>query len=320
MNRIELNLHIPDSISAERLDRILSQLLSDYSRAQIQDWIKKSYVKVNQQVINKTRHPVYAGDVIDINATMPTITETNAQPIELDICYADDDLIVINKPQGLIVHPGAGHPSGTLVNALLHFDPTLESLPRAGLIHRLDKDTSGLLIVARHSKAYHALIEAMQQREIQRHYLALVQGLIISGGSIDEPIGRHPTARTKMAIHPKGKAAITHYRIKEKYRAHTLLDIKLETGRTHQIRVHLTHKGYPLIGDPVYKKQKALESKISPPLQQAIVEFKRQALHAHTLSFAHPISQETLFFQAPLPDDFQSLITAMQTDFQQSIE
>ena len=314
MHTIELKLDIPTTYSDQRLDLALSKLLTDYSRGQIQSWIKAGQVTINYQQVTKPRHLVYEGDHIEIKTTLSAQEQTTPQQIDMEIVFEDKDLLIINKPAGLVVHPGAGNQSGTLVNALLYHDPSLELLPRAGLVHRLDKDTSGLLIVARHIQSYHHLINAMQAREIKRQYLAIVQGLIISGGSIDEPIGRHSTARTKMAVHPKGKSAITHYRINQKFRAHTCLDVHLETGRTHQIRVHLTHLGYPLIGDKTYKKQKALEAKISLPLQEAISAFERQALHAIQLTLNHPRTEETLSFQAPLPEDLNQLIGALDED------
>ena len=213
-----------------------------------------------------------------------------------------------------MVHPGAGNTEGTLVNALLHHDNSLKNLPRAGLIHRLDKDTTGLLVVARQTQSYQKLVAAMQERQIKRHYLAAVSGIVISGDTIEAPIGRHATARTKMAVQTHGKPAITHYRVKQKYRAHTLLEVQLETGRTHQIRVHLTHIGYPLIGDKTYRKQKALEAKISSALREHLNTFSRQALHAASLSLTHPETGKELCFEAPLPEDFSNLVTALKLD------
>jgi 23S rRNA pseudouridine1911/1915/1917 synthase len=258
------------------------------------------------------KHKVNHTDIIEIEAKIEPALSDSAENIPLNIVFEDDHILIINKSAGLVSHPGAGNKTGTLVNALLHHDSTLSTLPRAGLIHRLDKDTSGLLIIAKDSQSFDHLTEAMKKRQIKRQYLALCQGRIISGGTIDKPIDRDSKNRVKMAVTDSGKPAVTHYRVKARYPAHTLLSIELETGRTHQIRVHLTHAGYPLVGDKTYRKQKALACRISPELQQACLHFPRQALHAEKLTLTHPINGKSVTFKAPVPNDLSSLIETMQ--------
>ncbi|EKD44976.1 MAG: hypothetical protein ACD_70C00132G0003 [uncultured bacterium] len=306
MKKIQFTTIITDNLNGKRLDAALSQAFTDYSRNQIQQWIEAGWVTVDQKVIQKTRHTVKTGQVIELRATLEEKIEAAAENIALNIVYEDSEIIVINKPAGLVVHPGAGNTHGTLMNALLHHDATLHYLPRAGIIHRLDKDTSGLLVIARTLPAYQALLKQMRRREIQREYRAIVEGIVISGGTIDAPIGRHPTARTKMAVVEDAKEAITHYRVLERFAAHTLLSVQLETGRTHQIRVHLAHKHYPIVGDRIYtKKQKSM--RISMELQKELQAFSRQALHAYRLSLIHPITQQRLEWTAPMPEDMQRL-------------
>src|SRR3989338_1603898 len=306
MKKIQFTTIITDNLNGKRLDAALSQAFTDYSRNQIQQWIEAGWVTVDQKVIQKTRHTVKTGQVIELRATLEEKIEAAAENIALNIVYEDSEIIVINKPAGLVVHPGAGNTHGTLMNALLHHDATLHYLPRAGIIHRLDKDTSGLLVIARTLPAYQALLKQMRRREIQREYRAIVEGIVISGGTIDAPIGRNPTARTKMAVVEDAKEAITHYRVLERFAAHTLLSVQLETGRTHQIRVHLAHKHYPIVGDRIYtKKQKSM--RISMELQKELQAFSRQALHAYRLSLIHPITQQRLEWTAPMPEDMQRL-------------
>ena len=313
MKNIVLTIVIPPELQGKRLDAVAAQLLPDYSRTQIQTWILAGNVFINDCVIKKTRHLVTAEETIVIRAELPEKTSSTAQFIALDIIYEDDALIIINKPVGLIVHPGAGNPDQTLVNALLHHDSTLSTLPRAGIIHRLDKDTSGLLIVAKTLEAHHALITQMEARDIEREYRALVQGVMISGGTIDAPIGRHPTARTKMAVIEKGKEAITHYRVIERFKAHTLLSVTLETGRTHQIRVHLEKLRYPIVGDRTYNRQPKIANK-NAQLQEALHAFKHQALHAYRLSLTHPQTQKRMTWTADMPEDMKNLLMLMRED------
>lgn len=304
---------IPASLEGERLDRALSVLLPDYSRSLLTKWIKAGNVSHNAIPLTTPKKPVETGWEIKLCTEIQTIAKDTPQDIPLDILYEDDALILLNKPVGLIVHPGAGNPDQTLVNALLFHAPALAQLPRAGLIHRLDKDTSGILICAKTLESYHALGSAMRARAIKREYVALVRGHLISGGTVDEPIGRHPTKRICMAVNPRGKPAVTHYRIAEHLGPHTLLNCQLETGRTHQIRVHLTHIDHPLVGDQVYGGKHAMMKKsLSPEQQTAIQGFKRQALHARRLTLMHPDSGETLSVEAPIPEDMLNLIEELR--------
>lgn len=309
--RIQLSLHIPATENGKRLDAALSQLVPDYSRAQLQNWIKEGAVSVNNRLIQKPKTPVATDDYIEILATLFENTSAQAEAIPLAIVFEDEDLLVINKPVGLVVHPGAGSPNGTLMNALLHYLPDLSNIPRAGIVHRLDKGTSGLLVIAKTLPMHNALIKAMQKRKIHREYRALVQGHMISGGTIDEPMGRHPTHRTKMAVVRSGREAITHYRVLEKFAHHSLLSVQLETGRTHQIRVHLAHIGYPIVGDSTYGKQRIFKH-LPDALQAALHAFKHQALHAYKLALTNPLTKTEHEWTAPLPEDFQRLIQLLE--------
>jgi 23S rRNA pseudouridine1911/1915/1917 synthase len=318
MSLLAENVNIPEALNGSRIDIAISKLLPDYSRANIQKWIKAGFVKLNGEVIKITKQKVHTDDLIEIKLTLKTSEEQKAENIALDIAYEDDELIIVNKPAGLVAHPGAGNPTGTLLNALLFYNSDLDKLPRAGLIHRLDKDTTGLIIAAKNIVAHGHLSRMMQERQIKRQYIALCQGTMVSGKTIDLPIDRDPHSRIKMAVVDSGKHAITHYRIEERYRAHTLIKVKLETGRTHQIRVHMSHTGHPLIGDQTYRKQIALECKISEALKIACREFKRQALHAESLAFTNPVSGKDISVTAKLPPDFIQLIEAMRTDLKHS--
>lgn len=266
---------------------------------------------VDSVIVRKPRQGVQAHQCIAIQATLTEQTQSIAQSIPLSIIFEDEHLIVVNKPVGLVVHPGAGNPDQTLVNALLHYAPTLSLLPRAGIIHRLDKDTSGLLVIAKTLSVHHALIQQMQARAIHREYRAIVQGEMISGGTIDEPVGRHPLHRTKMAVAKNGKPAVTHYRVLERFFMHTLLSVELETGRTHQIRVHLSHQHYPIVGDCVYGKHKN-SPLLSIAAQAALRAFTHQALHAYRLILTHPVTGKTHNWTAEMPDDMQHLIRCLR--------
>ncbi len=313
MKTITLTNTIPDSLAHQRLDAALAQLFPDYSRNQIQQWIREGYVQIDNKIIQKPRQPVLENQTITITATIRENTEWQAQAIPLTIIYEDETLIVINKPIGLIVHPGAGNPDHTLVNALLHHAPELASIPRAGIIHRLDKDTSGLLVIAKTLPAHTALIKQMQARDIEREYRAIVHGVIISGGTIDLPMARHPTQRTKMAVRETGKPAVTHYRVLEHFREHTLLAVKLETGRTHQIRVHFAHYNYPIVGDPTYGKRGQYQyPELPQAAQEALNSFKHQVLHAYKLSLTHPVTKKRMEWKAPLPEDFERLVRVLR--------
>ena len=317
---IHKQIIIPREYHHQRLDSVLAQLLSEYSRSQISTWIKNGSVLVNQKNA-KPKDKVADGDQIEVKVdfTPTDISFNSCQPedIPLSIVYEDDELLVINTPAGLVVHPGAGNREHTLVNALLHHAPSLEHLPRAGIIHRLDKDTTGLLVVAKTLTAHTSLIRQMQAREIQRHYITLVQGHVISGGTIETCFGRHPRNRLKMAVSGQGRQAITHYSLKKQYKDYTLLDVSLMTGRTHQIRVHLAHINHPVVGDTLYGGRMRLPNNASDQLRALLQEFKRQALHACTLSFIHPESDKELTCTAPLPDDFQQLLKALDNHYEE---
>ena len=313
MKIIQQQLTINEQLSGKRVDQALCTFLPEYSRSKIQDWIKQGFILLNNE-IPKAKAKVYVGDVLQLD--IPPTTKTYDQPeqIEFEIIYQDDDLFVVNKPAGLVVHPAAGHASGTLLNGLLFRDPALEQLPRAGIVHRLDKDTTGVMVVARTLQAHTALVDALQLRDIKREYVAITQGVVTAGRTIDEPIGRHPVDRKRMAVQDNGKDAVTHFTVREKYKNHSLIDVQLETGRTHQIRVHLAHLRYPLLGDQVYGGRLAIPKGVSVELEQLIRAFKRQALHARRLSFAHPISGEAMSFTADLPADLIQMIEVLQQD------
>lgn len=310
---LDQTLLIDPEHSGQRLDQALAKLLQDYSRSQIQDWIKDEFVQVNQ-VSARPKDRVYLGDRITLRVPQQTRLFDSPESVEFDVIYQDDDLIVVNKPAGLVVHPAAGHQSGTLLNGLLHLEPRLEQLPRAGIVHRLDKDTSGVMVVARSLRAHTSLVEALQARAVSREYQAVAQGLITAGSRISQPIARHPVDRKRMAVRADGKEAITHFRVNEKFRAHTLLDVQLETGRTHQIRVHMAWMKHALLGDPVYAGRSSLPKGSSEAVQKTIRCFIRQALHARKLKLVHPASQQAMQFEAPMPEDMRSLIETLRVD------
>jgi 23S rRNA pseudouridine1911/1915/1917 synthase len=310
---IILKAIVPVELGGKRLDQAVAQLFPDYSRSRLQQWIKDGQLKVNG-VAEKAKSLVHGGEQIDIEAHPIAQENWAAQDIPLQVIYEDDDVLVINKPAGLVVHPAAGNFDNTLVNALLHHAPTLTHLPRAGIVHRLDKDTTGLLIVAKTLAAHTHLVAALQARNITREYECIVNGVMVSGGTIDEPIGRNPHDRLKQAINQNGKPAVTHYRVIERYRRHTRLQVNLETGRTHQIRVHMAHLHHPLIGDTTYGGRVLLPPQASLELTTVLRQFKRQALHARKLVLEHPISKKTMCWEAELPTDMQMLIHVLQED------
>jgi 23S rRNA pseudouridine1911/1915/1917 synthase len=313
MTTTHFSTEIPLTMAGYRLDKALADLFPDYSRARLQQWIKQGQVLVDDEQM-RGKDKVIGGEQIEIHADMPQAVTWEAQDIPLDICYEDEDILIINKPAGLVVHPGAGNQNNTLVNALLHHAPELDRIPRAGIIHRLDKDTSGILVVARSVVAHTRLTEQLQAREFLREYQTIVNGVMISGGMVDVPIGRHPTLRTRMAVTDSGKPAITHYRVKNRFRAHTHLNVKLETGRTHQIRVHLAYVKYPIVGDPVYGRRVVLPKHSSDEFVQLLRDFKRQALHAATLGLQHPTKQEWMQWSVPIPADMQQLLDMLAQD------
>ncbi|MDX1837142.1 23S rRNA pseudouridine(1911/1915/1917) synthase RluD [Legionella taurinensis] len=314
MSALNNELRVPRDLHGQRIDVALARLLPLYSRSQLSQWLKQGLIQVNQRQL-KPKDKVMEGDVITIavedEAHQQSSDTYEPEFIPLDIVYEDDALLVVNKQAGLVVHPGAGNPKHTLVNALLHHAPQLASLSRAGIVHRLDKDTTGLLVVAKTLPAHTSLVRQMQERDIQRRYVTLVQGHVISGGEIDTFFGRHPRNRLKMAVLNQGRQAVTLYTVKRHYDAFTLLDVQLLTGRTHQIRVHMAHINHPVVGDPLYGGRPRIPAQIAPELREALQSFKRQALHAASLSFHHPEHDDLLTFTAPLPDDFQSLINSL---------
>ncbi len=290
-----------------RLDQALASLFPDYSRSRLQAWTREGRVSVNGQQ-RRPRDRVVLGDCLQVRAVAEQQVACAPQDIPLDIVSEDQSILVINKPPGLVVHPAAGNPDGTVQNALLYHDPSLVALPRAGIVHRLDKDTSGLMVIARSQAAYTRLVEAIAAREVTREYRALVVGQLAVGGRIDLPIGRHPTQRTRMAVNPLGKPSVTHFRVLATLRGHTLLKVLLETGRTHQIRVHMAHLRHPVFGDPVYGGRLRLPAGASEELTQVLRGFRRQALHAKRLEFSHPISGRPLRFSCALPSDMCAVI------------
>lgn len=304
---------IPPELDGERLDRALAALLSQYSRSALKVWIDAGAVQVNG-LAARPRTRVHHHDCVALTATLASGATLMPQGVAFDVLYSDDDLIVINKPAGLVVHPGAGNPDHTLVNGLLARFPELDALPRAGLVHRIDKDTSGLLLVARSPHSYQQLVRALAAREISRSYTAVVTGTLIAGDTINAAISRDPNQRTRMRVSPGGREAITHYRVKAKFRAHSLLDIQLETGRTHQIRVHFAWRGHALVGDSRYGARPRPPRAASAELRAILESFPRQALHAARLAFSHPLSAAALLFEAPQPDDMAALIAALEHD------
>ena len=304
---------LPAAVAGLRLDQALARVLTQYSRTLIRQWIDSGQV-TRAGVTQKARTPARAGAIIKVLATLDAVADLEPQAVDFALAYVDEHLIVIDKPVGLVVHPGAGNPDHTLVNGLIERFPELAALPRAGLVHRIDKDTSGLLIAARTPGAFQTLVRALARREIHRHYLAVVNGVLVAGGTIDAAIGRDPQQRTRMRVMTSGREAVTHYRVAERYRAHTLLEVELETGRTHQIRVHLAWRGYPLIGDSRYGARPHLPPAADPALRAALQHFPRQALHAWRLAFTHPADDTALEFESPLPADLEALLAALETD------
>jgi 23S rRNA pseudouridine1911/1915/1917 synthase len=306
-------LELPDSAAGLRLDQALAAALPQYSRARLQRWIREGAVQADGRPV-RARDRVEGGEQITVRAEFPPDERVLPESLPISIVHEDSALLVLNKPPGLVVHPGAGNRTHTLQNALLAHDPLLSRVPRAGLVHRLDKDTSGLLVVARTPTAHARLVTALAGHEIEREYLALCLGAPTGGGRIEEPIGRHRRERTRMAVRGDGREAVTHYRLAERFRAHTLLRVRLETGRTHQIRVHLAHIGFPIVGDPVYGGRRRALAGAEPALQSALEGFRRQALHAQALRFDHPMTGKALRFEGPVPADLERLLQQLRTD------
>lgn len=305
---------VNESQLGQRLDQALAEMFPDYSRSRIKVWILDGRAKVNGLVIATPKEKVLGGEVIEIDAIIDEESRFAAQDIALNIVYEDDDIMVINKPRDLVVHPGAGNADGTILNALLHYYPPITDVPRAGIVHRLDKDTTGLMVVAKTVPAQTRLVESLQAREITREYEAVAIGTMTAGGTVEQPISRHPTKRTHMSVHPMGKPAVTHYRVMEHYRAHTRLRLRLETGRTHQIRVHMAYINHPLVGDPLYGGRPRPPKGASDEFVQLLRGFDRQALHATMLRLYHPVTAIEMEWFAPLPQDMVELIAALQAD------
>lgn len=309
----QLEAEIPDELAGMRLDKVMARLFADYSRSAMQQWIRDERVLLDDRIAG-IRDKVKSGQQISVQVPPPEPADWVAQDIPLDIVYEDEAILVINKPAGLVVHPGSGNPDGTLLNGLLYHAPQLATLPRAGLVHRIDKDTTGLLVVAKTESAVKRLVDALQARTMGREYLALIQSVIVAGGTVDAPIGRHSRDRVRMAVVSRGKPAVTHYRIEEKFRAHTLVRVFLETGRTHQIRVHMAHLGHPIVGDPVYGRRLMIPPGADPSLADDLRNFRRQALHAETLRLEHPVNGEEMSWTVPVPQDMQALIDSLRGD------
>lgn len=312
--QIELSNTVKDSQLGQRLDQAIAELFADFSRSRLKEWLLDGKVQVNGEVVIKPRTKVMGGEIIIVQAELEDEERWEAQDIALDIVYEDDDIIVINKPRDFVVHPGAGTPDGTVLNALLHHYPDIAEVPRAGIVHRLDKDTTGLMVVAKTVPAQTRLVRALQKRNITREYEAIAIGRMTAGGRVEQPIGRHSTKRTLMAVSPMGKPAVTHYRVAEHFREHTRIRLRLETGRTHQIRVHMAYLQHPLLGDSAYGGRARIPAGASEQLANMIRQFDRQALHAVMLKFEHPISGEELEFHAPVPEDMVSMTEALRQD------
>ena len=310
---LQIDTVIPDEMSGKRLDQALAVLLPEHSRARLQSWIRNGFVQIDKKPM-RPRDKVRGGERIEIRAEIEAQNSASPEDIPLEIVYEDEHLIIINKPADLVVHPGAGNPQHTLMNALLHHDQQLGQVPRAGIVHRLDKDTTGLLVIARTPQSHTYLVDQLQTRSIHREYETIVNGIMTAGGTIEQAIGRHPRHRTRMAVVKSGRPATTHYRIIKKYRHHTRLQVNLETGRTHQIRVHMAWFHYPVVGDPVYGTMKQLIKGMAPDLANIITAFPRQALHARAIKLAHPQSNELMEWKVPIPEDMKALINALETD------
>ena len=307
---------VPAELAGHRLDQALARMFPEYSRSRLKSWLLAGSITVDGDSW-RPRDPVSGGEAVALTVETEVSVRAEPEPIPLHVVFEDEALLIINKPAGLVVHPGAGNPAGTLMNALLHHASALEELPRAGIIHRLDKETSGLLLVGKTLSAHTALTRLLSDREISRQYLAVCTGVLTGGGTIDAPIGRHPVDRKRMSVQEDGKEAITHYTVIERFRAHTLVKVSLDTGRTHQIRVHFAHRRHALVGDPTYGGRLALPKGASDELITMLRSFKRQALHATRLAFEHPERGEALEFEVEPPQDFLDLVNVLRRDAKQ---
>ena len=309
---------IPPGQAGQRLDRVLASLFPEYSRTRLQEWLKAGHLQVDG-MSPAPRTPVTGGESVILDPGIATATDPTmdavAEPVDFEIVHADESILVVNKPAGLVVHPAAGHRGGTLQNGLLHHDPALAAVPRAGIVHRLDKDTTGLMVVARTLAAHNRLVAQLHERAIVREYRAIVSGVPVAGSTVEAPIGRHPRDRQRHAVlRSGGKAAVTHFRVVRKYRAHTDLRLRLESGRTHQIRVHMQYIGLPVVGDPLYGGRPQFPRSPAPALRTALESFRRQALHATRLEFAHPDHGDWRAWEVPLPLDMQALLDGLEAD------
>ncbi|MCI0655367.1 MAG: 23S rRNA pseudouridine(1911/1915/1917) synthase RluD [Methylococcaceae bacterium] len=306
-----LGARVPNSLSGCRLDQALARMFPEFSRSRLQTWIRGGRVQVDGQPL-RPRDRVAGGELVRLDFEPEALTNCEPEDLPLDIIFEDDSLIVVNKPAGLVVHPAAGNWCGTLQNALLNHDPELASLPRAGLVHRIDKDTTGLLVIARTLRAHKVLVDQLQARTIQREYFAIVYGTMPAGGTVDEPIARHPVDRRKYAVHESGRVAVTHFRIAERLSHHTLIRVSLETGRTHQIRVHMAHLRYPIVGDPVYGGRFRIPAGCTQDLIERLQQFRRQALHAARLGLEHPVTGRYCEWHVEMPEDLGALLEVLR--------
>jgi len=301
---------IPAEWRGQRLDKALATLMPEYSRARLQAWLRAGAIRVDDRT-PAPRKTVVGGERVVATIAPEPAWEVAPQAIPLSILHEDEHILVVDKPAGLVVHPGAGNPDGTLQNALLHHTPELAKVPRGGIVHRLDKHTSGIMVVAKDLTAHKRLVEAMRRRRISREYEAVVCGVMTAGGVVDAPIGRHPVDRKRMHVREGGRPAVTHFRVLQRFAAHTHVRLTLETGRTHQIRVHMQHHGYPLLGDPVYGRRLLLPPDADERLKEVLRGFRRQALHARRLALTHPITCEAMAWEAPMPEDMSELVDTL---------
>ncbi len=315
--KIQRTEQVKPEHAGQRVDQVAAELFDGFSRSRLQTWIKNGVLTVNGAK-TKPKEKLTGNESLTLEVEIEPELDDQPQSIDLDVVYQDDNLIVINKPTGLVVHPAAGHADGTLLNGLLHLDERLNSLPRAGIVHRLDRDTTGLMVVARSLEAHQSLVAQLQDKSLFRQYEAIAVGVMTGGGKVDAPMGRHPVDRKKQAVvKTGGKNAVTHYRVLDRYRAHTRIQVQLETGRTHQIRVHMAHRNYPLVGDPLYGGRLKQPAGATEALRQALHKFPRQALHARKLGLIHPATGEYREFEAPLPADMTGLIAALENDIKE---
>lgn len=312
--RIVKEAQVPFDLGGNRFDQIATELFNDYSRSRIQSWIKEGALKVDGQII-KPKEKLFGGEMVTLDIVIEAQEDHEAQEMALDIVYEDSSIMIVNKPAGLVVHPAVGNRDGTLMNAILHHAPETAHIPRAGIVHRLDKETTGLMVVAKTLVAQTDLVSQLQERSMGREYEAISIGVMTGGGVVNEPIGRHPHNRQKQAVEPlHGKDAVTHYRLVERFKNHTHIRLKLETGRTHQIRVHMAFIQYPLIGDPQYGGRLKMPKACTPELQGQLRNFRRQALHAKRLELSHPVTGEWMEWEVDLPDDMKQLLEALKAD------